>query len=126
MLSNREARAICGSPASLVYGAWTEIVKLVAGADVCHGLFNASLHMRLQSEPDFAANTSLELRGPPRHALDGRAFARFYAKTGCARLVCGSSGDDQRVRTAVKEDVVIAGGSSSAAGAREEEGGASA
>jgi hypothetical protein len=76
-------------------------VGRMPGAEVCHGIRNAAVEARLERDPTFSTASGagrIDLHPAPRIDLDGERVKAFFACSGCALAVNGSSAPGQEVR----------------------------
>jgi hypothetical protein len=114
-LTSKELESIELNPVAVVLDVWTEALKLVVGAQHCHGLRSAVIEQRLAD--DLSWSRPEQLRTPPRYDFaSGRRIVGFAAKEGCAVLVADSSVAGQQLRQrypradeVARRDVVLRG-----------------
>jgi hypothetical protein len=91
-LATHATRTLAGDGGvGLVLDAWEASLKEFAGGDVCHGCRHADVEARIARDPAFTTASAIDLHPPAHHDLDGTRINAFFARSGCAVLVNGSS-----------------------------------
>ncbi|KAJ1635374.1 hypothetical protein T492DRAFT_836167 [Pavlovales sp. CCMP2436] len=95
-LASAETRSgIVDWPAA-VYGVWTEMLKLVAGADFCQGLAHPAAAAKLEHDVTWGSGLAVSFN-ETLYDVSGARIPGYFAQTGCAVLVNESSGLGQRL-----------------------------